>query len=309
MYKCIQLYMILDDTILLSQHACGNDVLVNDVETGERICKSCGLVLPGRIEDTGAEWRSFSDSGTSKSRVGDGTSIARHDMGLSTMINPTNKDSAGNSIAPSLMGTMNRLRLWDNRSQNTHLDRHLKQAFNELYKMKDKLGLPENVTQKAAYIYRKTLEKKLSRGRTISSMMAAALYAACRDSETPRTLKDVSDSTNIKKKDISRCYRLIVQELDLKMPVVNSIFCISRISSKLGLSEKTKRTAIKLLKKSNSQQMSSGKDPMGLAATALYLASINSGENFTQKDFAVAANVTEVTIRNRSKSLKTLFHA
>ncbi|MFB5646788.1 MAG: transcription initiation factor IIB family protein, partial [Candidatus Nitrosomaritimum yanchengensis] len=158
--------------------------------------------------------------------------------------------------------------------------------------------------EKAAYIYRKGLEKKLVRGRSISGMIAASLYAACRDAETPRTLKDIADAANVKRKDIARCYRLLYRELNLKMPVIDSIQCISRISSKLELSEKTKRYAIKILQKAQENEESAGKSPMGLAATALYLSCVQNGVSITQRDLAEASGVTEVTIRNRYKGLK-----
>jgi transcription initiation factor TFIIB len=148
------------------------------------------------------------------------------------------------------------------------------------------------------------LEKKLVRGRSISAMISASLYAACRDTETPRTLKDIADAANVKRKDISRCYRLLHNELDLKMPVVDSIQCIARISSKLNIPEKTKRYAIKVLKDAQERKESAGKDPMGLAATALYLSCVYNGVSITQRDLAEAAGVTEVTIRNRYKGLK-----
>ena len=44
--------------------------------------------------------------------------------------------------------------------------------------------------------------------------------------------------------------------------------------------------------------------PRGLAAAALYLSCVKNGEDKTQRDIAEAANVTEVTIRNRYKGLK-----
>jgi len=158
--------------------------------------------------------------------------------------------------------------------------------------------------EKAAYIYRKALEKGLVRGRSISALIASALYAACRDTETPRTLKDIGLASNIKRKDIARCYRLLLRELNLKMPVVDPVKCISRIASKAGLSEKTKRKATKILQTAEEQKISAGKDPMGLAAAALYVACVTNGENKTQRDVAEAAGVTEVTIRNRYKGLK-----
>lgn len=204
-----------------------------------------------------------------------------------------------------MKNTIERLRTWDNRSQ-THdsEDRNLRQALNELTRLKDKVALSSNVLEKAAYLYRKVLEKKLVRGRSISAMIAASLYAACRDTETPRTLKDVADAANVKRKDIARCYRLLYNELELKMPVVNSIQCIARISSQLDLSEKTKRYAVKILQDAQDNKESAGKDPMGLAATALYISCIKNGDSITQRDLAEAAGVTEVTIRNRYKGFK-----
>jgi transcription initiation factor TFIIB len=43
---------------------------------------------------------------------------------------------------------------------------------------------------------------------------------------------------------------------------------------------------------------------MGLAAAALYFSCVKNGVYVTQRDLAEAANVTEVTIRNRFKALK-----
>jgi transcription initiation factor TFIIB len=204
-----------------------------------------------------------------------------------------------------MKSTIERLRIWDSRSKvNASADRNLRQALSELTRLKDKLSLSDLIVEKSAYIYRKALEKGLIKGRSISALIAASLYAACRETETPRTLKDVADAGNLKKKDISKYYRLLHQELGLKMPVVDPIQCVARIASKLGITEKTKRYAIKVLRIAQEHEESSGKDPMGLAASALYLSSVKNGENITQRDIAEAANVTEVTIRNRYKGLR-----
>ena len=204
-----------------------------------------------------------------------------------------------------MKSTIERLRTWDNRSQvHEPVDRNFRQAFSELDRLKTKLALSDAVIEKTAYIYRKALDKGLVRGRSIPGLIAASLYAACRNTETPRTLTDVANGINIKRKDIARCYRLLLRELDLKMPVVNPIKCISRISSIAELSEKTKRKAVEILDQATKIELSAGKDPMGLAAAALYLSCVINGENKTQKDIAVAAGVTEVTIRNRYKGLK-----
>jgi len=285
---------------------CGKNNLVTDSESGELFCSSCGFVINEKILDSGPE-RMFSDTSVNKSRTGDRTSLTRHDQGLSTIINPLNKDASGKPLSASMKASLNQLRKLNSRSSvNPSVDRNLQQALSELLKMKEKLSLSDAVAEKAAYIYRKALERKLVRGRSISALIASSLYAACRESGTPRTLKEVSSAINITKKDLSACYRLILKELDLKMPVVDSVSCIAKIASIANLSEKTKRYAIKFLKKAEQEQILAGKDPMGMAGSALYLASIMTDEHITQKDIAMAAGTTEVTIRNRCKNLRSL---
>ena len=287
---------------------CGQGILVADNESGEVYCSRCGFVLTERLQESGPEWRSFAqDEHGDRARAGAPTSLTMHDMGLATIINPVNRDASGKPLTASMKGTIERLRTWDSRSQvHESVDRNFRQAFNELNRLKDKLAISNAVIEKAAYIYRKALEKGLVRGRSISALMASALYVACRDTETPRNLKDVEEAANIKRKDIARCYRLLIKELELKMPVINSIQCVSRIASQLGIAEKTKRHAVKVLKQAQVKEISAGKDPMGLAAAALYLACVKNNEDKTQRDIAQAANVTEVTIRNRYKGLKDL---
>ncbi|MCV0401336.1 MAG: transcription initiation factor IIB [Nitrosopumilus sp.] len=277
-----------------------------DQESQEIFCSKCGMVSDERISDTRPE-PTFSNQPSNKSQTGGKISLTRHDQGLSTMINPSDRDSSGNSLSDSMKSTLKRLRKWDSRSKTrTSNEKNLQIALAELLKLKEKLSLPDAVIEKGAYIYRKALEKKLIRGRSIGALVAASLYAACRESETPRTTREIASALGIKNKEITASYRLIFKELELKMPVTDSISCISKIASNADLSEKIKRYAMKILKKAEKQNALAGKHPMGVAASALYLASINLGGNTTQKEIADAGGVTEVTIRNRCKSLKKI---
>ena len=285
---------------------CGKNTIITDMEIGELICGRCGYVVSERLENPGPERRSFPDDRISRERTGVGTSLAIHDQGLSTVISPTNRDATGKPLSSSMKMALKRLRTWDSRTQNDSIDRNFKQAFSELNRLKDKLAISDAVIEKAAYIYRKALEKKLVRGRSIPAMIGAALYAACRDTETPRTLNDITAAINIKRKELTLCYRVLVKELGLKMPVVDSVQCIARIASKAGLSEKTKRYAVKILKKAKQNEISAGKDPMGLAASALYISTTRMGMKCSQKIIAQAAGITEVTVRNRCQGLKLL---
>src|SRR5271157_4610057 len=285
---------------------CGKSSMITDDSGSELYCSNCGLVVKEKMVDAGPEWRSFqSDEKDEKSRVGLPTSVAISDMGLATVIGGENKDASGRSLSGSMKSTVERMRTWDRRSQaHESADRNLRQAFSELKRFSDKLTVSDAVTERAAYFYRKAFERNLVRGWSITAIIAASLYAACRDCQVPRTLKDIAAVSNVKKKDLARSYRLLHREMDFKMPVAEATRCVSGIASRAGMSEMTQRRAREILQRATATGISAGKDPMGLAASALYVACTLEGEDKTQKDIAMAAGVTEVTIRNRFKGLK-----
>jgi transcription initiation factor TFIIB len=96
----------------------------------------------------------------------------------------------------------------------------------------------------------------------------------------------------------------LVFELYLKIPIIDTAKCVARVANKANISEKTKHQAMNLMNDVVKTGISAGKDPMGLAATVLYASCIKTGEQKTQVDLASAAQITEVTIRNRFKDLK-----
>lgn len=283
---------------------CGKPVLVDTGPDGECICGNCGLVVAERSIDQGPDWRYFSDDGEDRARTGAPTSITYWDMGLSTMVGSYSRDASGRAFGPSMRSTINRLRRWDIRSSASGSQRSLITAFRELDKTADKLGLSQAVRERAAYIYRKAVARGLLRGRSVMGMSAGALYAAIRDTETPRTLKDVATATNLTRKDVARDYRKLLREMDLAMPVADATRSVSRIASQVGFSERVVRKAIEIIDMIEKREISAGKSPMGLAASSLYLAGVVEGEIKTQKEVADAAGVTEVTVRNRYKGLR-----
>jgi transcription initiation factor TFIIB len=201
---------------------------------------------------------------------------------------------------------MDRLRLWDIRTQTrTSTDRNLKNAFKQLEKLKDRIGISEVAVEKTAYLYRKAQERGLVRGRTIPAVLAAAAYVACREMGISKTLKDIAAAGDIRRKDLSRTYRLLITELDVKVPLVDITKCVAKVANKAGLRENIKRHAIDIMYEVSKKGITAGKDPMGLAASVLYLSSYNLDDRVTQSHIADAAGVTEVTLRNRFKDLKS----
>lgn len=287
---------------------CYNDsMLITDQESGEIICSSCGQVIAETIQQSLEHVPTLGSSkvGSDNRAVGMPISVARHDMGLATLIGKADKDASGRMLDAAMRTNMERLRTWDYRTQiHSPTDRNLKSAFSQLDKLKDKLALPNYAIEKAAYIYRKAQERGMVRGRTIRSVLAATSYIVCREMGISRTLKDIAMAADVRPKDLSRTYRLLVFELDLKVPTIDPMKAIARIANKADLKEITKREAINIMYEVTKRELSAGKDPMGLAASVLYLASHITRDHTTQIDIAEAAAVTEVTLRNRSRDLR-----
>ena len=275
---------------------------ITDPARGEIICNNCGTVISEKLEDTSHRVR-YEEA--ARARTGAPYSLARHDMGLSTIIGKENKDASGQAIDTAMRSKMDRLRIWNHRSiVYTSGDRNLIKAFGQLDGLKEKLGLSDTIVEKAAYIYRRAQERGLIKGRTVDTMLAAAVYGACREMETPRTIKDIAATSNIKRKNLARNYRTLVFELDIKIPTVDPMKCIARVANRLKINEKTKNHAINIMEKVVNREINAGKEPLGLAATVLYASSLRNNERITQKDIATVSGVTEVTIRNRFKDLK-----
>jgi transcription initiation factor TFIIB len=287
---------------------CNKDnMAVTDPEYGEIVCSNCGTVISEKLEDTSHQERRAStlEEADRRARTGTPFSLALHDMGLSTIIGRENKDASGQIIDIAMRSKIERLRTWDHRTLfHKSGDRNFMKAFGQLDRLKEKLGLSDTIVEKAAYTYRKVQERGLVKGRTIDSMLAASLYSACREMETPRTIKDIAEKSNVNRKDIARSYRTLVFELGIRTPVVSPMKCIARVANKLGIKEKTKQRALSIMEEVVIKEISAGKEPMGLAATVLYASSLRNEEKIPQKDIAAASGVTEVTIRNRFKDLK-----
>jgi transcription initiation factor TFIIB len=285
---------------------CGSTSLIHDYDTGETVCANCGLVLHEQMIDKGPEWRAFTqEEKESRSRVGMPTSYSVYDKGLSTTMGRVDRDAFGRKLPLETRLQMWRLRKWQNRSRvHSSVEGNLSRAMNELDRLSDKLNTHGPIKENAAVIYRKALGKDLIRGRSIAAIVAAALYAACRSSETPRTLREIAEASLVNEKDVARCYRLLLRRLDIQMPIADPMTYISKIAERTGISGQTQGLAINILREAKKKRAASGKDPMGLAAAALYIACLQVNEKKTQKDIAEAASVTEVTVRNRYKALK-----
>lgn len=284
------------------QESCSNASIITDVNTGEVCCADCGSVLIEKMETM------ISEHYNSEQYVGSGrssgkTSFTMADMGLSTIIGAKNNDATGKSLSADMKNTFYRLRIWDARSRSHSIDRSLNFAFILLNSIKEKLAVPDTVVENTAYLYRKALAKKLTRGRNIIGMISASLYISCKEANIPRTLADVADASNISIKDLSRHVRVLVKNLDLKLEFYDSSEFVTRIASVAQISEKTRRSALNILADAKERGFTEGKNPVAMAASSLYLSCMMNNEDKSQRKIAAASGISMVTIRTRARFL------
>ena len=284
-------------------NTCKTYPAITDSERGEIVCGGCGLILLQNMTDASYENNGYrSEDYMKMSRTGPASSLTMNDRGLSTVIG-NNKDSTGKALSSKTKYEFNRLRTWDQRSKSRKTA-SLSRAFTLLHGMKTKLGISDNVVENAAYIYRKVVNAKLTRGRTMASLISASLYAACRENNIPRTLDDIADAGNVERRILSRDLRTIIKKLGLNLNQYETTSFISKISNNMSLKEKTKRDAFEILRRCEKEQITAGKHPVAQAVASLYLSCIMNGEKVSQKKFATESGVSDVTIRNRAVLIK-----
>lgn len=279
---------------------CGGINLFYNNDKGEVICRDCGLVVEDKMVDFDQEWREFdSDAAARKRRTGAPMSYTQFDKGLGTDIG---MKSDLYNLEGKNKNKFFRLRKWQQRI-STAIERNLKLALSELKRVSSYLRLPGSVEEEASRIYTLAVQKGLVRGRSMESVVAGALYAACRRHEVPRTLDELAEAASIEKKEIGRTYRFITRELGIKILPSNPSDYVARFASALSLSAETQSRSVEIIGEAQRVELTSGRGPQGLAAAALYVAALINGEKRTQREVADVAGVTEVTIRNRYKEL------
>lgn len=279
---------------------CGSLDLSYNMEKGEIICRECGLVIEDKMVDFDQEWREFdSEAAARKRRTGAPITYTQFDQGLGTDVG---RKADLYKFGGKTKNKFFRLRKWQQRI-STAIERNLKLALAELKRVSSFLRLPSSVEEEASRIYTLAVQKGLVRGRSMESVVAGALYAACRRHDVPRTLDELGEASGIEKKEIGRTYRFITRELGIKILPSNPADYIARFASALKLNAETQSKSVEIIEQAQSVELTSGRGPTGIAAAALYVAALINGEKRTQREVADVAGVTEVTIRNRYKEL------
>jgi transcription initiation factor TFIIB len=278
---------------------CNSINITYEEQQGEIICNDCGLLIEEKMVDTGQDAGGQFDKNDKKGRGGAPLSAQKYDKGLTTNIGEI---SDIYRLEAGQTRKFLRLKKWQERV-STSIERNLRLAMSELRRVAAFLSLPSVVRDEAVRVYQFVLQRGLVRGRSMESVIAACIYAACRSYNIPRTLDEIANASDVPRKEIGRTYRFIIRKLGIKVKPSAPKDYITRFSSILHLSPKAQNGALTILKKAEITELTSGRGPAGIAAAALYVAALMSDEKKTQREVADVAGITEVTIRNRYKEL------
>ncbi|MEM5804669.1 MAG: TFIIB-type zinc ribbon-containing protein [Candidatus Aenigmatarchaeota archaeon] len=274
---------------------CKKGRIVRDYERAETYCEECGAVYDSNLPGVGSGRNDFDEEGRPQSPGGPAPKYKLHDKGLSTDISYSGKDAQGRSIDKGMVRRLRRVH-WQT---ITGGDRSFIAALQTLDNYGSRLGLPEDYREEAAY-YLKETRHRLSRGRSFEDLTAAIYYLVCIGRGTPRSLDFVCRKCNRNRKFIGRAEKALKKEVEefKALQVPDSESYLPWLCTDLKLSVGSRNAAKKALKEMKDLGISTGRNPVAVAATATYVGAISSRERRTQREVCNAADITEVTLRN-----------
>lgn len=283
---------------------CASRNILLDEARGEKTCFDCGYVLAENIIDDGPDWRVFDQSHEERVHSGAPMNVLIHDKGLSTELDWRNIDYSGKALKGANRMQFHRMRKWQRRAKvNRAVERNLTEALSEIERMCQRMELNKSVRQEAAIMYRRALEANIIRGRSISSMAAASIYIANQKLGTARSLDDIVNGTGVKRKPLTRAYKVLKSELRIRVDPITPEVYLDRYISMLGMNTVARQKALELIVLGRDMDLIDGRSPTGVTAACIYIAGRLTNNIRTQREISDISGVTEVTIRNRYKEL------
>lgn len=269
--------------------SCGSHL---EQEDQEQYCPSCGKIVAKETIKRHPE-RNFSDSNRSTG-YGPANTQSSHDKGIGGTMVGTHRerqqaksDSPGNRIES--LHWQNRIRTADGK------ERIQKLANQDMIRMATAAGLPKEITETSAIIFRKAQQKGILRGRSVESVGTAALYSAIRNTGLPYTIDDLMPYCRLSDKlRVERAHRDIMSTLDLPQPPQQAETFIPRFASKLETDKENHLITLSktVVSAARDQGLTYGKAPSTVAATALYIAILECKLDIGRVDLAKETNNT-----------------
>ncbi|KAI2616140.1 cyclin-like protein [Hypomontagnella submonticulosa] len=281
--------------------------LVEEFSSGDMVCGSCGLVLGDRIIDTRSEWRTFAndDQGNDDpSRVGDA---------MNPLLNGSQLET---NIAFGEGARARELHRAQNRAISDKGTKTLLAAYREISNLCDAIGVSKSVQDAAKHIFKMTEDRKMFKSKPQEAVVAGCIFIACRQSDAPRTFREIHSLTKTPKKVIGKTFKALEKMLQTSRDenvtgtflmvdkyeataTTSAVELCARYCNNLQfknahLMEKVSKA---LAEKSSSLQDLAGRSPLSIAAAAIYMTSHLMGESRTSREIAAVAGVSDGTIR------------
>jgi len=280
---------------------CTGDIVTDG---GEISCTECGLIVNEYRIDHGPAHFRFGDGRDDRERTGAPLTPARHDRGLSTEIG-RGVDGKGKPLTGSKRRQLGRLRTQQHRGRwRSKGERNLAHGFGEITRMTAALELPRSIRDQACTLFRRAQEEGLLLGRSIESIAAGSVYAACRCAGVLRTIDEVVDVARADRESVTNAYHVLNRALALKTDTLRPRAYIPQIASDCTMSDPVRERAIELAEIAEAEGLANGRNPAGVAAACLYLAEKERGSGLTQAALADAADVSVPTLRARYQELR-----
>jgi len=286
-------------------NGCKKLSVITDNVSGEILCSSCGQILEEKSTEISSSYGYDSVDYAAKKSTGSANSLTMFDMNMTTII--SNRDAGGKFLSGAAKNEFYRLKILNARSTVASKNKTLRSALLFLNMLQMKLGIPDSVAENSARLYRKAIKAKLTVGRKSKNIICACIYASCKQNGVPRTLYEISHTSNIGRKEITRTYRSLVEELNLSINPFNCKEFLTQIATEAQISEKSRRHALEILCTTEDAGLTHGKNPKALAAASLYLACVLNAEHKSQSVITKASGVTSTTVRARYNDLKKFF--
>ncbi|KAI1825453.1 cyclin-like protein [Xylaria intraflava] len=292
--------------------------LIEEFSSGDMVCASCGLVLGDRIIDTRSEWRTFANDDQNNddpSRVGDSANPLLHGSQLETNIAFEGRDARELQRLQSKATKKNEK---DAKQSNTAL----LAAYREISNFCDAMNISKTIQDAAKHIFKMTDDAKYFKGKSSEVIIAGCIFIACRQSNAPRTFREIFALTKVPKKEIGRTFKLLEKFLQdqknkhLVRPInqtgappslsaTNATELCARYCSGLRFSNNHQmaRFSSELCEKSSSVKDLAGRSPLSVAAACIYMISHLMGESKTSRQIAAVAGVSDGTIKTAYRFL------
>lgn len=281
---------------------CGSTNLQLDDVNKELVCQVCGLVNEDEMIDRGVDWRAYNRTEEyERSHIGDPITNRYHDKGLTTSIGI-------GRFQGKTGGEETRLRKLQSRSRTSNpSERTLRNNLLELEAIVAQMEIPKHIHEDAAILFRQAYRHSITRGKKAPLTAAACIYGACRQHNQPRALDDFSNTLNVPRKDIGKAWRVLSSTLKLGIAPAGAKELYPRFIAQFKDMPKELIGPVSIMLDTiEKKNYANGKAPAGTVAAVIFLAAEQSGNRIPQTVIAEALGITEMTIRHRSRELRTL---